>query len=379
MFESNYKKNYLKNILNNYLMKKYKNLIGKGSYGYIFSPPLDFDYEIFNLEKDKKYVTKLTTLKDGLEELKHNDLICNIDVLNEYHLGKYYISPVKKENIDIDDFKLFDTNDYDDICIIIQKYGGNDLYEGIKNNMIKNYDEFKKFIIEFYRILNGLKILNDNNILHHDINPKNIVYDIKTNRLNLIDFNLTNKKENIKLQILNSNYEFAIFHNSFPIETGFYNKNDYEKLKSYTEKDLLNYWNFIKQKVLYNIKIDNDLINSIKLMFSYYYLLDEIKKNNKYKESIIENLKIFFFEIKNYDYDDFIDKSLNTFDLYGYGLTLLYAVRLCDKYIPTKLSDDLYDFILEIINLNVFERPTIEEVQKDFLNILENHKIINNK
>ena len=92
-------------------MTKYTNLIGYGSYGYIFYPPLEFNYELLNLDKNIKYVTKLILKIDGDDEI-HNQLLINkIDISNEYHLGCYYKSEIKPNIININDFKRDDENE----------------------------------------------------------------------------------------------------------------------------------------------------------------------------------------------------------------------------------------------------------------------------
>jgi serine/threonine protein kinase len=368
----------MSDISNNYIEEtviEYNNIIGEGSYGYVFNPPLDFDYDEFNLKKDKNYITKLTTKDDATAEINNQELILSIDKFYEYNLGKYYMTKLNTKQININRLKIFNKNDINNLYFIIQENGGYDLSKVCKLNKIKNYDECKKLIIEFYRMLNGIKILNENNIIHHDIKPSNIVYDKNNNRLNFIDYNLTIKKSDIISQATKSEYDLSLFHASFPIELGFYNKNEYELFKTYDDKKITQIWNKITKKILNNIKSDNELIKSIDKLFNNYYLLDKINENS-IKGRILQNLKNFLFEIKSNDYTVFMQKSLETFDLYGYGIVLMYISRHYSYLIPPDILEELYELSLKILDLNVFTRISITETNEIFTEILKTYELI---
>lgn len=357
-------------------MDKYKNLIGNGSYGYIFYPPLEFDYEKYEIDKDAEYVTKLMLSEDGEYEIKNQILINNIDPDNEYQLGNFYKIKHIPKKINLQDFKLFKSKDVCDMCMVVQKYGGVDLYKIFKDKIISNYDDYKDFLVEFYRILEGINKLNKNNIIHHDINPRNIVYDKKNKRLNYIDFSLTKNKKEIIDQLENSKYAYSVFHSSFPIETGFYNKDSYEDVIFSDECEINYYCHEIRKCVSLEIKkSDAKIVKAIKNLFvSYYGINDKIIQNET-----INKLNLFLLSTKFFSYKEFIEKSLNTFDLYGYGLCLLYSLRFCDIYLSDELSDELYDIALRMADINVFTRLSIKDAQEKFKDILVNYKIINNK
>ena len=357
--------------------KKYNNLIDYGSYGYIFYPPDDFNYTILNLDSNIQYIIKLILNNDGDDEINNQILINNIDKNNEYHLGCYYKINTIPKSINNHDFKLFNSYDISELCLIVQKYGGVDLYKAFKNKLINNLEEYKLFLIEIYRILEGIKKFNENNLIHHDINPKNIVYNKSINRLNYIDFGLTTNKQTIIINSNDSNYEFGIFHSSFPIESGFYNKNIYEEIINYDEKNINSYCYEIKKEIIYNIyKKESKIVSALKDLFSFYYVLDNSKKSKDIKYDSLDKLNKFLINLKNNSYEDFINKSLNTFDLYGYGLCLLYSLRYCEIYLNNDLKEELYELALKMADLNVFTRLTIETAQNQFNDLLVKHNIL---
>ena len=147
---------------------------------------------------------------------------------------------------------------------------------------------------------------------------------------------------------------------------------DKENINEYIEE--------IKRVILFNLRIQpTKLIKSIKELFFFYYVIDtKINIENKdIKFKAIDNIGAFLLDIKSYTYDEFMEKSLNTFDLYGYGLCLLYSLRYCDIYLSDNLAEELYKLALDIADLNVFTRLTIEKAQEKFKSILINNKILN--
>ncbi len=353
------------------------NLIGHGSYGYIFYPPLDFNDDTIIINKNENYITKLLLIKEAEVELNNQKNISNIDTKNEYHLGDYYITKSISKNINIHNLELFRSNNLSDLCLLIQKHGGIDLYKLFNKKIINSSNDYYVFLVELYRILEGIKIFNNNNLVHHDVNPKNIVYNIENNRLNYIDFSLTNKKENIINDANKSNYEYSIFHSSFPIETGFYDKDKYNEICLWSDNDIHEYCKEVKRIIIFDLNYNKvKIIKSLQDLFNFYYVIDKKLENKDIKIEAINKVNRFLSSAKNYTYDYFIKKSLNTFDLYGYGLCLLYSLRYCDIYISDELTEDLYQLALNMADLNVFTRYSIEMSQETFKNILVKYKIL---
>ena len=363
-------------------------IIGKGSYGYIFFPCLEFEDK---LDIDvKKYVTKLQICYDAENEMNNIKMINSIDKNNEFHLGEHYIVKLNEElykNIIYNyNLEIFIDYNFNDLTPILIKNGGYDLNYYSKVFKKWSYIDKEKiylFIKEFYRLLEGIKLFNDNNILHHDITPKNILYDIENNRLNFIDFSLTNKKENIISLSKKSDYEYSIFHSSYPIELYFINMNKFNILINKSDNDIHDifykiYCYFIKNEKIHNDKSINKLINSLSELFNYYYNLDNKVNKKEIMNNIIQNYKLSLLNLKKMDYDDFINNTLNTFDTYSYGLTLIYILNYIEHIIQPDLFLKLIDLGIKMSFIDLRERISIEESLLIFKNILEEYKILIN-
>lgn len=363
-------------------------IIGKGSYGYIFFPCLKF---VDKLDIDiEKYVTKLQIYNDGETEMNNIKIINNIDKNNEFHLGEHYIVKLNEElytNIIYDyNLKIFMEYNLQLIMPILIKNGGYDLNKYSK--IFKNWshvheDKIYLFLKEYYRLLQGIKLFNDNNIVHHDITPKNILYDIENNRLNFIDFNLTNKKENIISFSKKSDYDYSIFHSSYPIELYFFNLNNFNILINKSDNDIddiINkiYCYFIKNEKSGTNKLVDELINSFSELFSYYYNLNNKVERKEIIINIIQNYKLSLLNLKKLNYDDFINDTLNTFDLYSYGLTFIYMLKYIEHIIQRDLFLKLLDLGIKMSFIDLSQRISVEEALLIFKNILEEYKILIN-
>jgi hypothetical protein len=363
-------------------------IIGKGSYGYIFFPCLEFEDKL-DIDKEK-YVTKLQTYDDAENEMNNIKIINNIDNNNEFHLGEHYIVKLNEElykNIIYNyNLEIFMDYDFKELTPILIKNGGYDLNYYSKVFKKWSYIDKEKiylFLKEYYRLLQGIKLFNDNNIVHHDITPKNILYNIENNRLNFIDFSLTDKKENIISLSKNSNYEYSIFHSSYPFELYFINLNNFNTLINKSDidiDDIINkiYCYFIKNEKSCTNKLVNELINSFSELFSYYYNLNNKVERKEIIINIIQNYKLSLLNLKKLNYDDFINDTLNTFDLYSYGLTFIYMLKYIEHIIQRDLFLKLLDLGIKMSFIDLSQRISVEEALLIFKNILEEYKILIN-
>ena len=117
----------------------------------------------------------------------------------------------------------------DDYSLLLMKYGGQDL-EQFGNEVYRwtktkeNVDKIEVFWLECVLLFYGLKVFQENGIVHHDLEQQNIVYDQKTNRINFIDFGFMTKKSSIIDMAKKSTYWLGDSnHWSFPLENVFWN------------------------------------------------------------------------------------------------------------------------------------------------------------
>ena len=88
----------------------------------------------------------------------------------------------------------FSFQDKDNLYFILDYFSGGDLRFYLKKNV--QFDERQiKFIVS--NVIIGLRYLHNNNILHRDVKPENLIFDNK-GYINLADFGISKKIENNK-------------------------------------------------------------------------------------------------------------------------------------------------------------------------------------
>ena len=134
-------------------------LIGKGGFGKV--------YKGIDLKNNKKVAIKID------KSNKYNNI--EFQVYNKISNYKYLpklIDFIKKKDKSFLIMKLYNKN-----CSKILKLN-------------ENYFNIKDICMLAIQIIQQLKILHSNNIIHRDIKPDNFVWDIKSNKFKLIDFGL---------------------------------------------------------------------------------------------------------------------------------------------------------------------------------------------
>ncbi len=114
--------------------------------------------------------------------------------------------------------------------LLLNKYGGLNLEDVCSkiNTIFTDEREVDYFLLEIHNIIKGLLFFQENNLIHYDIKPQNIVYNKDTRELRYIDFGLLDTKEHYKNLSRNSNNKFGCIFWNFPLDTGFINKDDYD-------------------------------------------------------------------------------------------------------------------------------------------------------
>jgi serine/threonine protein kinase len=171
-------------------------LMNQGGFGCVFYPAIECNGTI---NKSTKYASKLLK-KDSRTEHEYNigKMVKKIDLYD------YYYAPVINM-CDVDLAKI-DKREKD-MCRIIKKnkYGENGDFAIMKIPFIKNIDiytfltrpgidkkEVLTYILDSYTfLLNNLRILNINGIIHYDLKAPNILIEKKTKTPIIIDFGLS--------------------------------------------------------------------------------------------------------------------------------------------------------------------------------------------
>ena len=343
-------------------------IIGEGTYGCVHKPSLKCT------RKKQKYdnkVSKLMLHKDANEELEENILISKIDKNKDFSLGKpEKCKPAKtKKNLaSINNCEDFDKNDVKDYSLLIMTDGGTNLKQFAKKmhelqKSSENQKKMEMFWIEALRLFYGLLKFNESDIIHYDIKPQNIVYNSETNRLNFIDFGFMTTKDNVESKIKKSDYRLAIWYWYYPFENMLLNYNEFV---DFVNKSLEN-----KKKLIDSLKERAIKTDETEHFSEFYdYVGDDIKSSNDSK--FIELL----LKIKMNDYKKLIEKSLDSVDSYGLGISLYYTLRKTLHLIPDELSDTLKELFENMVTASMYERYEPEELIEKYESILEDSGLL---
>lgn len=172
-------------------------LIGRGSYGCVVSPPIIDDAYV--LKRYMPYTNRqysdvgkiFYSDKDFKDELEFSKFIQKIDPTNKFTVkmkGCLKLSAkctVYDESLQACLQRKVKNINEQNLSEIIFEYGGISL-DRLDNHMI-SYADFLQMFKEF---ISGFITLQNNNIIHQDIKPANIVVDLQKKKFNIIDFGL---------------------------------------------------------------------------------------------------------------------------------------------------------------------------------------------
>jgi serine/threonine protein kinase len=362
------------------IMSGKNNVIGEGTYGCIHKDSLKCKDDIIINGKVFDYtdmVSKIMEDSDVKKELDEYKKVSAIDKKSEFYLGKikpFGCKPAKTDKTmnAIKECKsgrkfIRRMERKDDMSLIIMQYGGMTL-----EKFATSFNKFPKtptmtkymesFWLEAHRLFRGIKLFVENGFIHHDIKPQNIVYNISNNRLNFIDFGLVQDKQEIIRDSKKDDYFMAIQHWSLPIEMQLYNKSLFDKCVNKPKGQVME-------------KYIKDSIVTLSEISKYIYI-----KKSPLSRDYLENMDgDINNQINNYilkvDYDTFINKSIDTIDIYGVGFTLLYVLLETSHLISKDLAEDLYNLFFDMVTPDLSIRYSIDDALDSYEDILETHGI----
>ena len=206
-----------------------------------------------------------------------------------------------------------------------------------------------------------------------------------------IDFGLMNTSSNIIQTSKEDENKLALFHWSYPFETGFMNKRIYDFYKK-TPKSLSIFRNALVKMIInnqsnvYGIPLKRP--DAYQLLFSYIDPRGKQATNAAQFAHIQDFFKGFDKYVKNNNYEDFLDVATKSIDTFGLGFSLQFILncfknnKAIDNDFYTKASSlfgKMYDFNtlsreLDIENLlNEYENILLEtgiltRLNKSFVN-----------
>ena len=349
---------------------KPSDVIGEGTYGCAHRPPMKCRDEPL---RNKTDISKLMTSANAAKELNEFALIDAADKRKQFYLGKP--SKCKPDRILSNIRSIskcpsgkFNPEKMDDYSLLVMKYGGQDLEQfgeevrtWSKNK--EHVDAIELFWLEAVRLFYGLKVLHDNNVVHHDLKPQNIVYDKATNRVNFIDFGFMEKKSTrIYAAKMSASWLGNKHHWSFPLEAVCWNKDDYMEaaINGKSESAYKAFADSVAKNCGYFF------ISTLPVRFM------KLHRDNAFKTITVDAFKnVLEFEATDEAYDQFIDKSVDTVDSYGLGIALMFVLHRSRHL----LTDDFYKklgllFGMDMLHPRLFIRSTPEQLLAKYEDIL---------
>ena len=348
---------------------KPSDVIGEGTYGCAHRPPMKCRDEP---RRNKTDISKLMTSANAVKELKEFALIDAADKRKQFYLGKpskcapdRILSNIR--SISKCPSGKFDPVKMDDYSLLVMKYGGQDLDqfgEEVRTwtKTKEHVDAIELFWLEAVRLFYGLKVLHDNNVVHHDIKQQNIVYDRATNRANFIDFGFMEKKTTrIYASKLSANWLGNKHHWSFPFEAVFWNKDDYMMAarRGKNERAYKEFADSVAENCGYFF------ISTLPVRFIKLHQKNAIKTMTS---GAFQN--VLAFEPTDEAYDRFIDKSIDTVDSYGLGIALIFVLHRSKHLLSDEFYRNLTDIIVDMLSPGVFLRSTPEQLLAKYEDIL---------
>jgi len=349
---------------------KPSDVIGEGTYGCAHRPPMKCRDAP---RRNKTDISKLMTSTNALKELKEFALIDSADKRKQFYLGKpskclpdRILSNIR--SISKCPSGKFDPVKMDDYSLLVMKYGGQDLEqfgEEVRTwtKTKEHVDAIELFWLEAIRLFYGLKVLHDNNVVHHDLKQQNIVYDKATNRVNFIDFGFMEKRSmRISTAKRSANWLGDNHHWSFPLEAVYWNKEIYMAAASSRGRSKKAYREFAES-------VEDNCGHFFKSVIHFNANTSKIDKvaavgtNNAFSN-------VLKFEPTDESYNRFIDKSIDSVDTYGLGIALMFVLHR-SKHL---LSDEFYKNVMNIgVNMlegRVFLRSTPEQLLAQYEDLL---------
>ena len=335
-------------------------VIGEGAYGCIHKPSLTCKEAKIKNYKNK--VSKVLEREDAKLELAEYNSIDIADKSHKYYLGKPVECSVDNTPTNISAIEKCKRGaellkHLNDLSLLIMEDGGINLkeYADMMSEWpatLENVEKTERFIIEFHRIFHGITVFIEKGVLHFDMKPQNIVYNTKTNRMNIIDFGLTISLKNKIAEIETSTNGMALYHWSYPFEFYFLNKNRYEEFAKLSDKEKSGYY----QSILRELANDPDADTTKAFTTFYSFTIDDDTESQEFKDHMTGFYQTLSAELTTKNFKNFVSKSISSVDIYGLGITLLYILKNTQHLLKDQLHRDLRALGNSMINAQLSKR-----------------------
>jgi serine/threonine protein kinase len=269
------------------------------------------------------------------------------------------------------------------MTLLVEPDGGNDLSTLEEGGQSKRV--ILRLLVECRRLFNGVMVMDKNKFNHMDIKPENVVYDIGTNRLNFIDFGLSDVQS--KYRSIVDGWREKKFHYNTVVENIFViSNNEMIPRGFFTQAVVGKYWpahvpffgteakggsvaafnefvddsmtrHFFEKREKNNIPTGEGTVIANRFKRDFTALVEILQKGQR----IGPNNKV---EIITYDsFSSLVSQRVNVYQL---GLTMMYILTHVSQPIMAirkngrQLYADLRELFYQLMHPNVFERLSSE-------------------
>ncbi len=354
--------------------------IGEGSYGCVYSPPLQCSDPCVD-ERCKTGISKLMHVNDALKEQSEytRNNLDDLDPESKYYFKKPYICDPKlplhsnsnlpnKDGMSCTISKLEMPNKK----LLIYDNGGIDLYKlyiNLINYCIRNKNteqliiNLKYILSKLQNVFDGVAKLNENNIYHFDIKVENIVTGINEsnidfknlptdNTFRIIDFGLANKFQNKDLAGNDSVEQLNFIR---PLDIVYLSGLPVAEIN-----DIITYEYIDPRRGLDDIRY-------------VYYEIYGIQNHDNLSNIILDKLNSYYNNTSTeHNKNEFIEQVFRTIDTFSLGCLLIYIHATLDNAnrsingttpnpVLQKISLKILNFVVNnhLMHYNPFERPLV--------------------
>lgn len=346
-------------------------LFGEGSYGCAFRPAIPCSNASNSGISEK--ISKVLTAQNADKEYAEYDRISQADPTNKFYLGKpqscYMSAPDFDTHVKPSGCGIVGPNtSYTDYKLLQYKDGGSDLADFATIHLTKFLSTWKRrqsdhFWLKAHTLFMGLKQYSENNVLHDDLKPQNIVFKFDLTKdtmdFNYIDFGLVEQTAEL-IASLTAGQSHRQFHWSRPMEQGFLSTaRNFKNLYQHTDATVLSHYCSTITDIILKKKNKNTYdIKPASFMLAFEYTEDRLAPNTNL--SISERIRACIEGILRYrtDSDAFVKNTIETTDTYALGFSLNYVAN--KMHAATALSDAeygrLHQFFEKLFDFNLYTR-----------------------
>jgi len=360
-------------------------VIGEGGFGCIHKPSLICNNNKKIIYKNK--VSKLLLTEHAISELKEYMLISDTDKKGEYFLGVPDLCVIKttktamksvqkcKRLIKKNNNKPITKKNLQRYSVLIMNYGGIDLEKfGLMCGRMTDTEKNRGIVADFWketsRVLRGISTFQKNDIVHFDLKPHNIVYEKKAKRLNFIDFgHMTKLSTSMEKSMQNDNsFTREAFWN-YPFEVQFLNRDKFIQTASLSTEEKEEWYNRFLDDL--QSRNNTDFVIAYKT-FMEMYTENLLPEEQDRIQRIMQNdfLQMLLNDITVEKYEDILEKSTKTIDIYGCGLTFKYMLNYTRHLLPESFVSRMNDLCYFMTTPDVSKRYKIDTVIEKHLQII---------